>query len=56
MNSMACILSVFINSFFIFRVFFYKRMNSMACLPARQAPAQQTLNILMPLTTSYNNI
>ena len=32
MNSMACLLFVFINSFFIFRVSFYKRINSMACL------------------------
>ena len=32
MNSMACLLSVFINSFFIFCVSFYKRINSMAFL------------------------
>ena len=56
MNSMAPLLSVFINSFYIFCVLFYKRMNSMACLPACQTPAHQTLNILMPLTATYNSI
>ena len=53
---MTCLISVFINSFFIFRVCFYKRINLMACLPGRQTPAHQTLNILMPLTTTDNNI
>ena len=55
MNSMACLLSVFINSFFLL-VSFYKRMDSMVCLPAHQTPAHHTVNILMPLTTTYNNI
>ena len=26
------------------------------CLPALQTPAHQTVNILMPLATTYNNI
>ena len=31
-------------------------MNLMACLPAPQTPAHQTVNILRPLKTTYNNI
>ena len=41
---------------FLYFVSFYKRMHSMACLPTHQTPAHQTLNILMPLMTTYNNI